>query len=89
MAAIRKLRASYDAFEHATAASRHRALVPDRLVDLMALAGTPEEVREQVGRLREVPEIGRVIILPQVPARGFVERESILRMFADEVIARL
>jgi len=42
-AAIRRLRESYDAFQHATADSRHRTLVPDRLVDLMALAGTPEE----------------------------------------------
>ena len=65
--AVERLRRGYDAFQHATAASRHRALVPDRLVDLMALAGTPDEVREQVGRVMAVPEIGRIILLPQVP----------------------
>ena len=69
-AAIARLRSAYDAFQHATAASRHRELVPDRFVDLMALAGTPAEIVEQVGRIaREVPEIGRIIILPQVPGR--------------------
>lgn len=87
--AVERLRAGYDAFEHATAASRHRELVPDRLVDLMALAGRPEEVRDQVRRVMTVREIGRIIILPQAPGEGFATRESILRTFADEVMARV
>ena len=88
-AAIRRLRESYDAFQHATADSRHRTLVPDRLVDLMALAGTPEEVREQVERVASVPGIDRIAILPQVPGEGFQQREHILRMFAEDVMARI
>jgi 5,10-methylenetetrahydromethanopterin reductase len=87
--AVERLRREYDAFQHATAASAHRALVPDRLVDLMALAGTPDEVREQVRRVMTVPEIGRVILLPQVPGTGFDSREHILTLFAEEVMARL
>ncbi len=88
-AAIARLRSGYDAFQHATAASRHRELVPDRFVDLMALAGTPAEIVEQVGRIaREVPEIGRIIILPQVPGDAYLGRDEILKMFADEVVAR-
>ena len=86
---VERLRREYDAFQHATAASRHRELVPDRLVDLMALAGTPDEVREQVRRVMAVPEIGRIIILPQVPDAGFIARDAILRTFADEVMARV
>ena len=88
-AVVQRVRASYDSFEHATAGSKHRELVPDRFVDLMALAGTPSEVVEQVRRIREVSEIGRVIILPQVPGTDFIEREAILTMFAEEVIARI
>lgn len=88
-AAIKRLRESYDAFQHATADSRHRTLVPDRLVDLMALAGTPEEVREQVERIASVPGIDRIAILPQVPGQGFQQREQILRMFAENVMARV
>jgi alkanesulfonate monooxygenase SsuD/methylene tetrahydromethanopterin reductase-like flavin-dependent oxidoreductase (luciferase family) len=86
---VERLRQGYDAFQHATAASRHRELVPDRLVDLMALAGTPDEVREQVQRVMTVPEIGRIIILPQVPDAGFIGRDSILRTFAEQVMARV
>jgi len=88
-AAVRRLRDAYDSYQHATAGSRHRELVPDRFVDMLALAGTPDEVREQVRRVMTVPEIARIIILPQNPGRGFLERESILRTFADEVMARL
>jgi len=87
--AIERLRREYNAFQHATAASEHRALVPDRLVDLMALAGTPEEVRAQVRRVMRVPEIGRIILLPQVPGTGFDSREHILRLFAEEVMAHV
>jgi 5,10-methylenetetrahydromethanopterin reductase len=88
-AAIARLRESYDAFQHATADSRHRALVSDRLVDLMALAGTPEEVRQQVARVTSVAGVDRIAILPQVPGQGFQEREQILRMFAEDVMARV
>jgi 5,10-methylenetetrahydromethanopterin reductase len=88
-AAVRALRAGYDSYQHATAASRHRELVPDRFVDMMALAGTPEEVREQVRRVMTVPEIARIILLPQNPGQGFIERASMLRTFAEQVMARL
>ena len=86
---VERLRREYDAFQHATAAARHRELVPDRLVDMMALAGTPDEVRAQVSRVVTVPEIRRIILLPQVPDAGFVARESALTLFAEEVMARL
>jgi 5,10-methylenetetrahydromethanopterin reductase len=88
-AAVRRLRDAYDSYQHATAASRHRELVPDRFVDMLALAGDPDEVREQVRRVMTVPEIARVIVLPQNPGEGFLEREAILRTFAEQVMARL
>jgi 5,10-methylenetetrahydromethanopterin reductase len=88
-AAMRRVREGYDAYQHATASSRHRALVTDRLVDLMALAGTPDEVRTQVERLISVSGLSRVIAFPQVPEAGFIAREAILTMFADEVMARV
>jgi alkanesulfonate monooxygenase SsuD/methylene tetrahydromethanopterin reductase-like flavin-dependent oxidoreductase (luciferase family) len=88
-AVVERLRAEYDAFQHATAASRHRELVPDRMVDLMALAGTPDEVTAQVRRLMAVDEIRRIIVLPQVAGTGFADRATILETFARDVIARV
>ena len=86
---MERLRREYDAFQHATAASRHRELVPDHLVDLMALAGNPDEVREGVRRVMTVPEIGRIILLPQVPGEGFAAREHIFTLFAEQVMAKI
>jgi len=45
-------------------------------VDLMALAGTPDDVREQVRRLQALPDLRRVILFPQVPDAGFSAREE-------------
>jgi 5,10-methylenetetrahydromethanopterin reductase len=88
-AVIDHVRAAYDSYQHATAASKHRLLVTDRFVDLMALAGTPDDVREQVERVAGVGGINRIILLPQVPGQDFVQREQVLRLFADQVMARL
>jgi 5,10-methylenetetrahydromethanopterin reductase len=87
-AAMKRVREAYDAYQHATAASAHRTLVTDRLVDLMALAGTPDDVAAQVARLRAVPGLTRVIAFPQAPGTGFAAREEILTHFADAVMAR-
>jgi len=87
-AAMRRVRESYDAYQHATAAACHRTLVTDRLVDLMALAGTPDDVAAQVGRLRGVAGLARVIAFPQAPGDGFAAREQILTMFAEAVRQR-
>jgi 5,10-methylenetetrahydromethanopterin reductase len=88
-AVIDQVRAAYDSYQHATAASKHRLLITDRFVDLMALAGTPDDVREQVQRVAAVGGVNRVILLPQVPGQDFVQREQVLRLFADQVMARL
>jgi len=88
-AVIDQVRAAYDSYQHASAGSQHRLLVTDRFVDLMALAGRPEEVREQVCGIMGVGGVGRIILLPQVPAQAFVEREDVLRLFAEQVMARL
>ena len=86
--AIRRVREAYDAYEHATAASRHRTLVTERLVDLMALAGTPADVAAQVDRLADVGGLTRVIAFPQAPGAGFAAREDILKMFSEAVAHR-
>lgn len=88
-AAVERVRKEYDAFQHATAAALHRRLVPDHLVDVMALAGTPEEVRERVRQVMTVPGIDRIIVLPQAPGEGFIAREHHFTLFAEEVMARV
>ena len=88
-AVVAKIKKEYDFFEHATAGAQHRALAPDRFIDLLALAGTPDEVRERVSELVTVEGIDQISIVPQVPGEGFIAREEIIRMFGEEVIAHV
>ena len=70
--AVERLRREYDAFQHATATSQHRdAGTRSARSTSWRWPGRPEEVREQVQRVMTVPEIGRIILLPQVPGMGF------------------
>jgi 5,10-methylenetetrahydromethanopterin reductase len=85
----KKVREEYDFFQHATAAAKHRMLVPDHLVDLLALAGRPEELVERIQAIEEIGAIRRIAILPQVGGKDFMKRDDILRMFADEVMGRV
>lgn len=87
--ALRRLRAAYDPSQHARAGAPHRELVPDRFVELMALAGTPDEVAAQIRRLAVLPDIRRLILLPQAPGDGVEDRTALLRLFAEEVRPRL
>jgi hypothetical protein len=42
-----------------------------------------------VQRVASLGGVNRIILLPQVPSQDFVEREQVLRLFADHVMARL
>lgn len=88
-AAVEAIRREYDFFAHATARSRQAELVPDRFVDLFALAGTPADIVERVRQIAEVPNLTRIAVLPQVPDGPYADRETILKLFADEVMARV
>ena len=55
---------------------------------LLRRAGYDEVFIAEVARVMTVPEIRRVILLPQVPDEGFVAREHIFTLFAEEVMGR-
>lgn len=63
--AVERIRAAYDYYHHMDTEASHAELVPDELVDLFALAGTPEECE---ARLKELEGIGvdQVSIVPFV-----------------------
>lgn len=82
-----RVKTAYDYYEHTKADARHRAIVPDKFVDNIALAGTPEEVREQVQRLMSFSAVDQIVIGPQVSGEAFVSDEYILRTFAENVIS--
>lgn len=82
-AAIDVIRRHYDYYSHLAQGAPQAAVVPDRLVEKFAIAGTPEEVLEQVRRLQDV-EINQIGLVPHGP-----DRLSQARVFAEAVMARL
>lgn len=62
--AVERIRQSYDYYHHMDTEADHADNVPDDLVDLFALAGTPEECE---ARLRQIaPLVDQVAIVPFV-----------------------
>jgi 5,10-methylenetetrahydromethanopterin reductase len=87
--AVERLQAGYDVDHHASSAPDHAGMVPDSLVERYALAGSPEQVRAQFGRLLDQPGIDRIILTPQVIGGGARPLGEVLRDFETDVLARL
>lgn len=80
--AIDRIREQYNYYEHMNPEAAHADLVPDNLVDLFALAGTPDECAQ---RLKEIEALGvdQVSIVPFV--RPGESRAPTIRTFAEIV----
>ena len=52
---IRAMKEVYDYYEHGSATARHSALVTERVLDAIAIAGTPDEA---IPRFRALIELG-------------------------------
>jgi len=87
--AVERLQAVYDVSHHASAAPDHAALVPDSLVDRYALAGTMDELQQQLSRLLNYPGLDRVILTPQVIGPGAMPLETVLNDLDSQVLSRL
>lgn len=78
-AAIDKIKATYDYYQHMDTEASHADLVTDELIDLFALAGTPEQCHD---RLRQITSlVDQVAIVPFV--RPGESREPTIRAFAE------
>ncbi|MBA3246010.1 MAG: LLM class flavin-dependent oxidoreductase [Actinobacteria bacterium] len=80
---MRAMKEQYDYFEHASSQARHQELLTDRVVDAIAIAGTPEEA---LPRFRELAalEIDGFVIPITTP-----HPEATIRLLASEVMAKL
>ncbi|MBL1116449.1 LLM class flavin-dependent oxidoreductase [Streptomyces sp. 110] len=80
--AIDRIRDTYDYYHHMDTEADHADLVPDELVDLFALAGTPQECSEGVARIAKLG-VDQVSIVPFV--RPGESRADTIRTFAKIV----
>lgn len=79
-AAIDTIREHYNYYEHMVPAAEHATLVPDELVDMFALAGTPEQCAATLEPII-ASGIDQVAIVPFVPEGE--SREPTIRAFAS------
>lgn len=78
--AVDRIRSTYDYYHHMDTEAAHADLVPDELVDLFALAGTPAECEKKLSELSDLG-VDQVSIVPFVrPGRS---KEDTIRAFAD------
>jgi hypothetical protein len=71
--AIRKLKASYQDYKHASSRPDHAALISDRMVERYAIAGDAVEVSERLASLLAHPHLDRVVLTPQGGATSLDE----------------
>jgi 5,10-methylenetetrahydromethanopterin reductase len=83
LADIRELKERYDYYEHTSSTAPHAELVTDRILDAIAIAGTPDEAVPRFRELvvRGVDEFVLTITSPRP--------EDTLRILAEEVLPAL
>jgi 5,10-methylenetetrahydromethanopterin reductase len=79
--AVERLWQHYDTYHHM--GPEHSHLVRDEWVDRFAVAGSPDEVRDKVRSLLQ-SDIGELTIIPFGKSK-----ESVIKMFAEEVMSKL
>jgi 5,10-methylenetetrahydromethanopterin reductase len=62
---VERIKAQYDYRRHLDSKAAHAELVPDRLVDMFALAGTPRECARQLQRIAE-SGVDQLAVIPYV-----------------------
>ena len=83
---VRRIYAEYEYYQHMVVGSHHGDLVPDRLVPKFALAGTVDECREQVERLKGTG-LHQVAIVPHTPDPA--GRLELVKTFAEQIAAKV
>jgi len=76
---LAEIRKTYDYYHHMDQEANHAEVIPDWLVDKFAIAGTVEQCRAQIERIKKT-SIQQIAIIPYSPPGG--SREETIRGFA-------
>jgi len=76
---LEEIRKTYDYYHHMDQEANHAEVIPDWLVDKFAIAGTVDQCRTQVKRIKK-SGIQQIAIIPYSAPGG--SREETLRGFA-------
>ena len=76
---LEEIRKTYDYYHHMDQQANHAEVIPDWLVDKFAIAGSVDQCRAQIERIKETG-IQQIAIIPYSPPGG--SREETIRGFA-------
>ena len=76
---LAEIRKTYDYYHHMDQEANHAEVIPDWLVDKFAIAGTVEQCRAQIERIKK-SGVQQIAIIPYCPPGG--SREETIRGFA-------
>lgn len=76
---LEEIRKTYDYYHHMDQQANHAEVIPDWLVDKFAIAGTVDQCRAQIERIKK-SGIQQIAIIPYAPPDG--SREETIRGFA-------
>jgi 5,10-methylenetetrahydromethanopterin reductase len=76
---LAEIRKAYDYYHHMDQEANHAEVIPDWLVDKFAIAGTVDQCRAQIERIKKT-RIQQIAIIPYSAPGG--SREETLRGFA-------
>jgi 5,10-methylenetetrahydromethanopterin reductase len=76
---LAEIRKTYDYYHHMDQQANHAEVIPDWLVDKFAIAGTVDQCRRQIERIKKTG-IQQIAIIPYSPPGG--SREETIRGFA-------
>jgi 5,10-methylenetetrahydromethanopterin reductase len=77
---LEEIRRTYDYYHHMDQEANHAEVIPDWLVDKFAIAGSVEQCRAQIERIKKTG-IQQIAIIPYSPPGG--SREETIRGFAQ------
>lgn len=80
---LKRMKEQYDYHQHGNMNARHAELITDRILDAVAIAGTPEEA---VPRFQELIDLGVENFVLPIATR---QPDHIITTLADQVIPRL
>ena len=76
---LEEIRKTYDYYHHMDQQANHAEVIPDWLVDKFAIAGSVDQCRAQIERIKKTG-IQQIAIIPYSPPGG--SREETIRGFA-------
>jgi 5,10-methylenetetrahydromethanopterin reductase len=85
MEVVNKIRQQYEYYEHMVVGTAHGETVPDEMVERFAIAGTPNEARDQIERLAASGLVDEIALIPHT--QDPTDRDRVIKLVGEMIPA--